>query len=72
MVVQNPTANAGDTGLIPGPGRFHCRRATKPMHQNYLSLSLEPVLCKREATTGRSLYTAARKSPHGIKDPAQP
>ena len=22
-VVKNPLANAGDTGLIPGPGRFH-------------------------------------------------
>ena len=22
-VVKNPPANAGDTGLIPGPGRFH-------------------------------------------------
>ena len=23
-VVKNLLANAGDTGLIPGPGRFHC------------------------------------------------
>ena len=22
-VVENSPANAGDTGLIPGPGRFH-------------------------------------------------
>ena len=22
-VVKNPTANEGDTGLIPAPGRFH-------------------------------------------------
>ena len=22
-VVKNPLANSGDTGLIPGPGRFH-------------------------------------------------
>ena len=22
-VVKNPPANAGDTGLSPGPGRFH-------------------------------------------------
>ena len=22
-VVKNPPANAGDTGLIPGPGRFY-------------------------------------------------
>ena len=23
LVVKNPPANAGDTGLIPGPGRSH-------------------------------------------------
>ena len=23
LIVKNPTANAGDMGLIPGPGRFH-------------------------------------------------
>ena len=22
-VVKNPPANAGDTGLVPGPGRYH-------------------------------------------------
>ena len=25
-VDKNPPANAGDTGLIPGPGRFHMLR----------------------------------------------
>ena len=25
-VVMNPPANAGDTGLIPGPGRSHMPR----------------------------------------------
>jgi len=25
-VVENPPANAGDTGSIPGPGRFHMPR----------------------------------------------
>ena len=25
-VVKNPPANAGDTGLIPGPGRSHMPR----------------------------------------------
>jgi len=28
-VDKNPPANAGDTGLIPGLGRFHMHRATK-------------------------------------------
>ena len=27
-VVKNPPANAGDTGLIPGPGRSHMPRST--------------------------------------------
>ena len=26
-VVRNPPANAGDTGLIPGPGRSHMLRS---------------------------------------------
>ena len=26
-VVKNPTAKAGDTGLIPDPGRFHMPRS---------------------------------------------
>ena len=40
-VNKNPPANAGDTGSIPGPGRFHSRKiphacgAAKPMSHNY-------------------------------------
>ena len=33
LVVKNPLANAGDvrdSGLIPGLGRFHCRRKWQP------------------------------------------
>ena len=26
-VVKNPSANAGDTGSSPGPGRFHVPRS---------------------------------------------
>ena len=46
--VKNLPANAGDVGLIPGPGRFHMswsnkahvpqllsHDATKPMYHNY-------------------------------------
>ena len=32
LVVKNPLANAGDTGLIPGPGRSHMH---KPVCYNY-------------------------------------
>ena len=34
-VVENPPANAGDTGSIPGPGRSHMPRATEPVRHNY-------------------------------------
>ena len=34
-MVKNPPANAGDMSLIPGPGRSHMPRATKPGHLNH-------------------------------------
>ena len=34
-VVKNPPANAGDTGLSPGPGRSHTRGVTKSLRHNY-------------------------------------
>ena len=43
-VVKNPPCNAGDTGLIPGPGRPTCLRATKPVCPSYWACALEPVL----------------------------
>ena len=48
-MVKNPSANAGDKGSIPGPGRSlvwedpTCRGATKPVRQNYWACALEPV-----------------------------
>ena len=44
-VVKNPLANAGDTGLIPGLGRFHMpAEQPSPVHLNYRSLrDLEPA-----------------------------
>ena len=33
-VDRNPPANVGDTGSIPGLGRFHMQRATKPVRHN--------------------------------------
>ena len=57
MADKNPPANAGDTGLILGPGRFHSLWATAnellchnywTLYRNYSSLSaLEPVDNKR-------------------------
>ena len=34
-VVKNPPANAGDTGLIPGPGRSLMPQSDMPMCHNY-------------------------------------
>ena len=32
-MVKNPPANAEDTGLIPGPGRFHMLQGKHPRAQ---------------------------------------
>ena len=42
-VVENPPANAGDTGSIPDPGRSHMRRVTKPVCHKYWACALEPA-----------------------------
>ena len=36
-VVKNPPANAGDTGLSPGPGRSHVLRSNKVRAPQLLS-----------------------------------
>ena len=42
-VVKSLPASAGDTGLIPGPGRSQMPMGvTKPMHHNYWVCVLEP------------------------------
>ena len=37
--VKNPPSNAGDTGLIPDPGRSHIPQGKKPC-----ATTIEPVL----------------------------
>ena len=37
LVVKNPAVNAGDTGSIPGPGRFHVQLSPR-------ATTTEPVL----------------------------
>ena len=44
-VVKNPPANTGDTGSIPGLGRFHMARATKPVLQSPRAATTEPMSC---------------------------
>ena len=70
-MVKNPPANAGDTGSIPGPGRFQMSWG------NNLITTAETAT--REAATIRNLHianreqsplTATRKS--RSKDPVQP
>ena len=74
VVVKNPPANAGDTGLIPSPGRSHMPWGNKTWVPELLSLcsrASELQLLKpecsgahapqtREATAMRSLCTATR------------
>ena len=44
-MVRNTPVNAGDTGLIPDPGRSHMFRTTRPVCHNYLACALEPGNC---------------------------
>ena len=70
-VVQNPPANAGDMGLIPGPGRFHTPHAKG--HLDPCTTSIEPASLRGRApqpaeepllaATGESLC-AAMKTQH--------
>ena len=49
-VAKNPSANAGDTGLIPGPGGFHMPRSNEARGSQLLSpRALEPVLCDKRS-----------------------
>ena len=53
-VVKNPLANAGDTGLSPGPGRSHMPQSNKAYAPQLLSLrsrACEPQLLSPHATT---------------------
>ena len=53
-VVKNPPANAGDTGLIPGPGRSHMPQSNWARAPQLLSLrsrAHEPQLLNPRATT---------------------
>ena len=49
-VVKNLPVNAGDTSLIPEPGRPTCQGATKPLPHDYWSPhGPEPVLCNKRS-----------------------
>ena len=62
-VVKHPPANAGDTGLIPGPGRSHMLRSNKVRAPQLLSLrsrAREPQLLSLHATTTEAHAPRAR------------
>ncbi|KAJ8776635.1 hypothetical protein J1605_015224 [Eschrichtius robustus] len=63
-VVENLPANAGDTGLSPGPGRSHMLRSNWAREPQLLSLCVWS-LCSatREAATVRGPRTAMRSGP---------
>ena len=78
--VKNPPASAGDTGLIPDPGRSHMpwsNEAHGPSSQPGLQSrkataaeprALEPCSATREATTVRSCAPQIENSPHSNQD----
>ena len=62
-MVENPSANAGDTGSIPGPGRSHMPRSNEARAPQLLSLcsgAREPQLLSPCATTTEALEPRAR------------
>ena len=64
-VVKNLPANAGDTGLSPGPGRPHMLWSYWARAPQLLSLNAySPCSTTREATAMRSPRTATKSSPH--------
>ena len=58
-VVKNPPANAGDTGSIPGPGRFHMPQGSWAHEPQLLS----PGAATREATARSSPAPRLGSSP---------
>ena len=80
-MVRNPRAHAGNTDLIPAPGRFHMLWGNEA-HELQLPKPriLEPVLCnkgshhdEKPARRNREQPLAAtRESLCSNKDPAQP
>ena len=62
-MAKNPPANAGDTGLSPGPGRPHMPRSNSARAPQLLSLrsrAREPQLLSPRATTTEAHTPRAR------------
>ena len=62
-MVESPPANAGDTGLIPGPGGSHMPRSNWARVPQLLSLcsgAREPQLLSPRAATAEARAPGAR------------
>ena len=82
-MVENPPANAGDTGSSPGLGRSHMPQSNRAREPQLLSLRVWS-LCSatREAVIVRGPRTAMKSGPparrnwrkpsHRNEDPTQP
>ena len=64
-LVKNPPANAGDTGLIPGPGRSHMPGGQLSWHmaRTETHASQSPCSPTREVTAVRNPRTTPRVAP---------
>ena len=60
---RNPPANAADTGLVPGLGRFYVAAQVKPKLATIEHVCLEPALCNRAATAMRRPWTTTEQPP---------
>ena len=72
-VVENPPANAGDTGLILHLGRSHKPWGNSPCAATTEPMCLEPVLCnKRSHRNAKPSHYNWRKPMSSNEDPVQP
>ena len=56
-LVQNPPANAGDMGLIPGPGRFHVLQGNEANTPEVLSPRSRAATTEHVCCSNRSPWT---------------
>ena len=77
----NPPAIAGDSGLIPGLGRFCMLGSNKSYVPQLQSPALEPMLCSKRSHRNEKLAHHTKSSSHfpqlekamlSSEDPAQP
>jgi len=66
-VDRNPSANSGDTGSIPGLGRFNMPWSNQvPVPQLLKPARLEPVLCNKRSHPPKALDKVAFLQSKGV------